>query len=69
MRVAVVFAPVALFATVCTFLPNRILAKPEITKHIGTEKPWVARVVCLLAAIVGWFAVVIGVLDYMGKLR
>lgn len=46
------FLGTSVFALVCTFAPNRTLTHPKIASIIGTKNPVVARVVCLIAAVV-----------------
>jgi hypothetical protein len=49
------FGCVALFSTVCLFASNATLR--SLSGVIGTQNPLVARVACLLGALVGWGAV------------
>lgn len=51
----VFFGCVAVFATVALFQPAATLR--GLAHVIGTENPLVARVVCVLCAVVGWGAV------------
>jgi hypothetical protein len=48
------FGGVAVFATACTFAPNRTLTNPKIAANIGTKNPVVARIVCAILAFVLW---------------
>ena len=63
MRLAFLFGPVALFATVRVFLPNRMLSRPQVAKYIGTENPLAARLIGLQVAIFTWAFTGAGILD------
>ncbi len=60
----VFFGPVALFASAASFSPNRLLL--GWAPYIGTKNPHVARIVCILAALLGWFAVAAASLSLAG---
>ena len=60
------FGGVAIVSTSGLFASNRILEK--MSGIIGTKKPIVARIVCGLAAFVGFGAVFVTVLALLGKL-
>jgi len=62
----VFFGAVALFATVALFLPSAALR--GLAGVIGTQNPLVARIVCLLCALVGWGAVVLAAASLAGWL-
>lgn len=62
----VFFGAIALFATVAVFLPGEKLQ--ACAGFIGTQNPLVARIVCILGAIVGWGAVAVTVASLSGAL-
>ena len=61
------FGAIGVFATVCAFAPRRTLT--DYANIIGTKNPTVARIVCLVAAIVGWGVVLATVLSLSGALK
>jgi len=62
----VFFGAIALFGTVAVFLPAEKLQ--ALSGFIGTQNPVVARVVCILGAIVGWGAVAVTIASLSGAL-
>ena len=61
----VFFGAIGLFSTAALFVSNETLQ--TLSSTIGTDKPRVARIVCLAAAIVGWVAVAVTVASLMGN--
>lgn len=60
------FGPVGLFATIAAFSKRETLVRwAEI---IGTKNPLVARIVCVIGAVVGWGAVAATIASLSGAL-
>jgi len=63
------FGAVAMFATRYAFASDDLLSSPSVAKLVGSKNPRVARVCCVIGAVVGWGAVVAACSSLSGALR
>jgi hypothetical protein len=66
VMMVVFFGAVALFSIFCSFAPSSTLEK--FAGVIGTSNPMVARAVCVMGALIGFFGAAAGVMSLMGML-
>lgn len=62
----IVFGPIAVFATRCSFASRETLRSPRVAQTIGTDNPNVARAVCVIVALLLWTFVVVAIANLTG---